>query len=55
MSLGAILVGRLDPLGFHCVTRTVIQGIVFCRLKYSLDQVRAGDRKVEAIPKRFVD
>ena len=26
--LGVILVGRLDPLGFYCVTRMVIQGIV---------------------------
>ena len=53
--LGVILVGRLDPVGFHCVTRMVTQGIGFCRSRYSLDHVRVSDCKVEAIPKRPVD
>ena len=53
--LGVIIFGQLDLLGFHCATRMVTQGIGFCRSRYSLDQVRAGDRKIEAIPKRSVD
>ena len=47
--LGVILVRRLDPLGFYCVTRMVTQGIGFRRSRDSLDQTRVGDRKLEAL------
>ena len=44
--LGVILVGRLDPLCFHCVTRMVTQRTGLCQPRYSLDQMRAGDRNL---------